>query len=383
MINVKRFGLHRLDPPRQGGPRRMSLRGLVVLVAALVAAGAAAVLFVQPASGHGTAIGPSSRHYSCWERWGSDFQNPAMAEEDPMCWAAWQNDPSAMWNWNGLYREQVGGDHQGAIPDNQLCSGGQTGGTRYAPLDDPGAWKTTQVDSNFTFTNWDQANHGADYYRIYVTEQGYDAENDALDWADLELVADTGDIDPGVGRTPPSGGGTLVDIDVSAPGRSGHHIVYMIWQASHFDQSFYSCSDVWFGEGQPNEEPTGEPTEDPEPTEEPTTEEPGEEPTTGGPGGYACTATATVNSWGSGATVGVTVTNTGTQAIHNWMLHWTWPSGVAVSQVWNAEHSTMGGMEMAEPVGWNQAIPVGGSIEFGINVSGEISAAPEFDCLPS
>ena len=375
MLNFKRFGLHRPDPTRTGG-RRLRLRSLIVLVAALFAAGSAAVLFVQPASSHGTAVGPDSRHYGCWERWGSDFQNPDMAEEDPMCWAAWQADTNAMWNWNGLYREQVGGDHQGAIPDNQLCSGGQTGGTRYAALDDPGPWKTTRVNTNFTFTNWDQANHGGDYYRIYVTKQGYDAQTDALDWADLELVEETGRILPGEGRAPESGPGVLVDIDVSAPGRSGHHIVYMIWQASHSDQSFYSCSDVWFGEGQPTEPPTT--------PDEPTSEDPTDEPTTGGPTGIACDATATVNDWGSGAGVAVTVTNTGTQNIHNWMLHWSWPrSGTTISQIWNAEHSVMGGVEMAEPVSWNRSIAVGGSVQFGFNVSGAIGDTPEFDCLPS
>ncbi len=28
-----------------------------------------------------------------------------MVTEDPMCYQAWQADPNAMWNWNGLYRE--------------------------------------------------------------------------------------------------------------------------------------------------------------------------------------------------------------------------------------------------------------------------------------
>jgi lytic cellulose monooxygenase (C4-dehydrogenating) len=375
MLHLIRSGGHPADSPTR---RRRSLRGLIVLIVALIASGTAAVVFVQPASSHGTAIGPSSRHYGCWERWGSDFQNPAMAQEDPMCWAAWQNDPNAMWNWNGLYREQVGGNHQAAIPDNQLCSGGRTGGTRYAPLDDPGAWKTTKVNSNFTFTNWDQANHGADYYRIYVTKQGYDAQTDALDWADLELVKETPKILPGEGRKPETGGGTLVDIDVSAPGRTGHHIVYMIWQASHFDQSFYSCSDVWFGDGQPTDPPTEEPTSD-----GPTSEDPTDEPTTGGPAGFACEATATVNNWGSGASVTVKVANTGSQAMHNWMVHWTWPSGVTLGNIWNAEHSSMGGVEMAAPASWNASIATSGSVEFGMNVSGALTSAPEFDCFPS
>jgi lytic cellulose monooxygenase (C4-dehydrogenating) len=379
MLHFKAIGGHPADRT-DGRQRRRRLRSLIVAIAAILAAGTAAIVFVQPASSHGTSIAQPSRHYGCWERWGSDFQNPDMAQEDPMCWAAWQNDTNAMWNWNGLYREQVGGNHQGVIPDNQLCSGGRTGGTRYAPLDDPGPWKTTPVNSNFTFTNWDQANHGADYYRIYVTKQGYDARTDALDWADLELVKETPRILPGVGRAPATGGGTLVDIPVSAPGRTGHHVVYMIWQASHFDQSFYSCSDVWFGAGGPTEGPT-DPTS--EPTEGPTSGDPTGEPTTGGPAGYACNATATVNSWGSGATVTVKIANTGTQAIHNWMLHWQWPSGVTLSNIWNATHSTMGSMEMAAPVDWNKAIPVGGSVEFGLNVSGSLASAPAFDCLPS
>jgi chitin-binding protein len=139
---------------------------------------------------------------------------------------------------------------------------------------------------------------------------------------------------------------------------------------------------VWFGPGGPT--PTITPDEPSPTTDEPTEPDPTTEvPTTGGPAGYVCDATATVNSWGSGATVTVKVANTGTQAIHNWMLHWQWPSGVTVSNGWNATLSTMGGMQMAAPVDWNKAIPVGGSVEFGLNVSGSLASAPEFDCLPS
>ena len=48
-----------------------------------------------------------------------------------MCWQAWQANPNAMWNWNGLFREGVAGNHQAAIPDGQLCSAGHTQGGRY------------------------------------------------------------------------------------------------------------------------------------------------------------------------------------------------------------------------------------------------------------
>jgi chitin-binding protein len=159
-----------------------------------------------------------------------------MAVEDPMCWQAWQADTNAMWNWNGLYREGVAGDHEAAIPDGQLCSAGRTQDGRYAALDAVGAWQAVEKPRNFTVNVLDQALHGADYYRVYITRQGFDPLTQPLRWSDLELVTE-------VGRTPPQGN-TLIDVDAGT--RSGRHIVYTIWQASHLDQSYYFCSDVVF-----------------------------------------------------------------------------------------------------------------------------------------
>lgn len=210
-----------------------------MVVAAAVAV-ATALMFTTvtatPASAHGSISDPPSRNYGCWERWGSDFQNPAMAQQDPMCWQAWQSNPNAMWNWNGLFREGVGGNHQAAIPDGQLCSGGRTEGGRYNSMDTVGAWKTVDRPASFTMNLLDQASHGADYIRVYVTKQGFNPKTQALKWSDLELVNQLG--------SRPTG--TTTPIPVNAPGRTGHHIVYTVWQASHLDQSYYFCSDVIF-----------------------------------------------------------------------------------------------------------------------------------------
>jgi predicted carbohydrate-binding protein with CBM5 and CBM33 domain len=205
-------------------------------VAVLAAAAALLVGFTPTAGAHGSATDPPSRNYGCWQRWGSDFQNPAMATEDPMCWQAWQADPNAMWNWNGLYREQVAGNHQAAIPDGQLCSGGRTQAPRYNSLDAVGDWKAADKPRNFTVNVYDQALHGADYYLVYITKQGFNPLTQPLRWSDLELVTQ-------VGKTPPQNN-TL--IPVNAGNRTGRHIVYTIWQASHMDQSYYFCSDVNF-----------------------------------------------------------------------------------------------------------------------------------------
>ncbi|MCK1835753.1 lytic polysaccharide monooxygenase, partial [Micromonospora sp. R42003] len=235
-------------PYRRPLPLAAAILGVCAVVAALLT-----TAFSGPASAHGSVVDPASRAYSCWQRWGGDFQNPAMATQDPMCWQAWQADPNAMWNWNGLFREGVAGNHQGAIPDGQLCSGGRTQSGRYNALDTVGAWKTVPVTNNFRVKFFDQASHGADYIRVYVTKQGFNALTSPLRWSDLELVGQ-------IGNTPASQwtrevDGVSIQIPANAPGRTGRHIVYTIWQASHLDQSYYLCSDVDFGGSGPTTPP--------------------------------------------------------------------------------------------------------------------------------
>lgn len=216
-------------------PVRPGKKLLSASIAVLAAAGCLLVGGpVGVASAHGSATDPPSRNYGCWNRWGSDFQNPAMATRDPMCWQAWQANPNAMWNWNGLYRENVAGNHQGAVPDGQLCSAGHTESGRYNSLDTVGPWQTVDKGGRFTLTITDQARHGADYLRVYVTKQGFDPATQALGWGNLDLVAEAG-------RIAPAG---EYRIDVDAGTRTGRHVVYTIWQASHLDQSYYFCSDV-------------------------------------------------------------------------------------------------------------------------------------------
>ncbi|MEL7976596.1 lytic polysaccharide monooxygenase auxiliary activity family 9 protein [Isoptericola sp. F-RaC21] len=219
-----------------GRRRRVATAAATALVAPLAVA-AVATAGAGTAAAHGSVTDPPSRNYGCWERWGDDFQNPEMADLDPMCWAAWQADPSAMWNWNGLYRENVGGEHEAAIPDGQLCSGGRTSAGRYDALDTPGDWHTTDVAQQFELTLTDGAQHGADYLRVYVTKEGFDPTTDELGWDDLELVTETGAYAPAPEyRT-----------DVDLTGREGRAVLYTIWQASHLDQSYYLCSDVVIG----------------------------------------------------------------------------------------------------------------------------------------
>ncbi|MFI7574789.1 lytic polysaccharide monooxygenase [Micromonospora sp. NPDC049497] len=329
---------------------------------------AAAILLLttalaNPVSAHGSVVDPASRNYGCWQRWGSDFQNPRMATEDPMCWQAWQANPNTMWNWNGLFREGVAGNHQGAIPDGQLCSGGRTEGGRYNSLDAVGSWKTTPVANSFRVRLFDGASHGADYIRVYATRQGFDALTEPLGWDDLELVGQ-------IGNTPasqwkPETNGVSIEIPANAPGRTGRHVVYTIWQASHLDQSYYLCSDVDFGGGSTTPPTTPPPTTPPPTTPPPTTPPPTTPPPTTPPPAGACTATYRVTGqWAGGFQGEVTVT-AGGGAVTNWSVTWTLAGGQQVTSAWNAAVSTSGTRVTARNMSYNGALGAGASTTFG------------------
>ncbi|AYF28956.1 cellulose-binding protein [Micromonospora tulbaghiae] len=353
--------------------RPLPLAAAILAVCAVVAA-LLTTAFSGPASAHGSVVDPASRAYSCWQRWGGDFQNPAMATQDPMCWQAWQADPNAMWNWNGLFREGVAGNHQGAIPDGQLCSGGRTQSGRYNALDTVGAWKTVPVTNSFRVKFFDQASHGADYIRVYVTKQGFNALTSPLRWSDLELVGQ-------IGNTPASQwtrevDGVSIQIPANAPGRTGRHIVYTIWQASHLDQSYYLCSDVDFGGSGPTTPPTSTPPTSTPPTSTPPTSTPptstpptSPPPTTPNPAG-GCTATyAITGSWGGGFQAEVKVTNGSGSPIRGWSVSWNYQNGQQVNSAWNATVTTSGTLVTARNVAYNGSLAPGASTSFGFTGS--------------
>ncbi|WP_380647212.1 lytic polysaccharide monooxygenase auxiliary activity family 9 protein [Saccharothrix xinjiangensis] len=302
------------------------------------------------AAAHGAVSDPPSRHYGCYHHWTSGASQQ-MAVEDPMCYQGWQADASAMYNWNGLFREGVAGNHQGAIPDGQLCSGGLAHNGRYAAFDKPGNWRTTDRPSRFTLNLHDQSLHGADYIRVYATKQGFDPRIQALKWSDLELVGQTGRI--------PTGPRTPVEIDAS--GRTGHHVLFTVWQASHLDQSYYACSDVNFTDGGTN--PT---------TTTPTTT------TTGNPS-VGCSATLrVVSQWSGGFQAEVRVTADATPA-SGWTVSWTFTNGERINHAWSATVTTDGSTITARNAAYNGTVGAGTAATFGFIGFG-VASPPALTC---
>ena len=130
------------------------------------------------------------------------------------------------------------GRHEEIIPDGQLCSAGLAA---YADLDLPSSdWPTTTLLKNaeglYEFVYEETAPHAAEYFRFYMTKQGYDTTL-PLRWDDLELVHDTGPLD--------ANANLFVQVDL--PKRYGRHIIYTIWQRSETPEAYYACSDIDFG----------------------------------------------------------------------------------------------------------------------------------------
>ncbi|GGN90480.1 hypothetical protein GCM10010112_75900 [Actinoplanes lobatus] len=352
------------------------------LISAVVAALAASltVLAVQsgPAAAHGNVTGPASRNYGCFERWGSDFQNPIMATEDPMCWQAWQANPNAMWNWNGLFREGVAGQHETVIPDGQLCSAGHTESGRYNAMDAIGDWKATSIGNSFTVHLFDGARHGADYIRVYVTKPGFNPVTTALKWSDLQLLTTVPNT-PAAQWTQQLTNGVQMDIPVSVSGRSGRAMLYTIWQASHLDQSYYFCSDVNFGgatsspSSSPSTSPSSSPSTSPSvsPSVSPSTSTP---PVTG-----SCAATHSVTSQWSGGYQGEVKVTAGSAAVKGWTVTLTYPGTSPIQQVWNASLTTNGSTAVATNASYNGSLAAGASTTFGFLGSGT-AVAPTLTC---
>ena len=221
---------HEFDQCRQS---RSAVRRPALVFAVLLAVMISVLPWAGPAQAHGTIISPATRAYQCWKTWGSQHMNPAMQQQDPMCWRAFQANPDTMWNWMSALREGLGAQFQARTPDGQLCSNGLA---RNDSLNQVGAWKTTNVSRNVTIQLYDQASHGADYFRVYVSKQGFNPTTQRLGWGDLNFVTQTGRYAPAQN----------ISFNVSTSGYTGHHIVLVIWQASHLDQAYMWCSDVNF-----------------------------------------------------------------------------------------------------------------------------------------
>ncbi|MDQ1049296.1 lytic polysaccharide monooxygenase [Streptomyces sp. V4I2] len=340
-----------------GSPRRLVLptraRALFLVLVALLATIPALSLVVTAggeAEAHGTPMKPGSRTFLCWQDGLTDTGE--IKPVNPACKNAQQvSGTTPFYNWFSVLRSDGAGRTRGFVPDGELCSGGNTNFTGFnAARDD---WPLTHLTSgatvDFSYNAW--AAHPGWFY-VYITKDGFDPKQ-TLTWDDMEdqpfLSVDHPPLNgsPGNVEANYSWNGKLPD------GKSGRHLIYMVWQRSDSAETFYSCSDVVFDGG--NGEVTG-------------IHDPGN-PTDPVPG--TCTATRkTTGSWNGGYQSEVTVTNSGDVPMLGWMVDWTLPGGQKVDSLWSGNATYAGQAVMVHNADWNGSLDPGESTTFGYVVSG-------------
>ncbi|KAB1162281.1 cellulose-binding protein, partial [Micromonospora sp. AMSO12t] len=97
-------------------------------------------------------------------------------------------------------------------------------------------------------------------------------------------------------------------------------------------------------------------------------------------GGTGPRVAYTMNSWGSGFTASIDITNTGTSAINGWTLAFNLPSGQSITSGWGATYSPSSGQVSARNVDYNAAIAPGATINIGFqaNTSGNTAEPTAF-----
>jgi len=97
-------------------------------------------------------------------------------------------------------------------------------------------------------------------------------------------------------------------------------------------------------------------------------------------GASSCRIAYSANSWSTGFTASVTVTNTGASALNGWTLSWTWPGNQQVTSAWNATVSQSGTRVTAVNLSYNATIAPGANTNFGFQAtySGTNTAPTQF-----
>ncbi|HYH01843.1 MAG TPA: cellulose binding domain-containing protein, partial [Bacillota bacterium] len=82
-----------------------------------------------------------------------------------------------------------------------------------------------------------------------------------------------------------------------------------------------------------------------------------------------CSVSYTMNDWGSGATVSITIKNNGTSAINGWTLAWAFPGNQKITNLWNGTYTQSGTSVTVKNMSYNGTIAAGGTVNFGFNIS--------------
>jgi len=201
------------------------------LTAALVTPFLLPLWAAGPAQAHGAPTDPVSRVYACSPDGGADARSAA-------CKAAVAANGAPFTLWDNLRVPDVGGRDRQVIPDGKLCSGGLPA---YKGLDLARSdWPSTTLTPGATLSmKYASTIPHTGTFKLYLTKQGYDPAK-PLTWSELPSQPFAAVKDPAL-----TNGAYRITAKLPSD-RTGHHVLYTIWQNSSTTDTYYSCSDVVF-----------------------------------------------------------------------------------------------------------------------------------------
>ncbi|WP_327343015.1 lytic polysaccharide monooxygenase [Streptomyces europaeiscabiei] len=224
--------MYRLSARRTRGCRSTGRRTVTAAAVTLAAPLLLTAGTVTPAWAHGAPTDPVSRVSACSPEGGS--------QGSAACRAAIAANGAPFTAWDNMRIAGVNGRDREVVPDGQLCSGGLA---PYKGLDLARAdWPSTRLSPGTTLNlTYRSTIPHTGTFKLFLTKPGYDPTK-PLTWSDLPGKPFASITDP-----PLRNGSYQFSARLPAD-RSGHHVLYTIWQNTSTVDTYYSCSDVVFPE---------------------------------------------------------------------------------------------------------------------------------------
>lgn len=219
-----------------------------IMTLSFAASSVLAALIPIHASAHGWADFPKARQVICQEDGGHWGASDGSQIPNEACRASFQESgtyPVVQVNeFATLVKDYTNMDAvKAAVKDGLICSGGDERKSGMSVASQ--YWQRTDMQAGETFTLKYRATapHNPSHWQIYLTKPGYNAAHSRLDWDDLELTQEFGNIEK-----INVDGGNYYYMDVTLPaGRAGEATLVTRWQRDDpAGEGFYNCSDIKF-----------------------------------------------------------------------------------------------------------------------------------------
>jgi predicted carbohydrate-binding protein with CBM5 and CBM33 domain len=382
--------------------------------------GAMLLAFSALSFGHGFVDSPGARNYFCGKVTKPDEVANGTAKY-PVCGDAFATDFNGGYSYMSVLNHHQGRKVLGPVAKNVCGFDSETWKGGKTPWDNSINWPVNNINSGPLVFSWDISNgpHFDDTsdFRYWITKPGFVYQvGRELTWADFEdqPFCDLPYNDDNPGAYPnvrAEKANAHIHTTCTVPSRNGRHVIYAEWgREPPTYERFHGCIDVQIGGGGASSTPASSssrasvtPVSSSRASVAPASSSrasvvpgsssrssvaPGSTPASSraassvanSGGGVSCTYAVT-NSWNTGFTGVIRVTNTGTGTTSGWTANWQYTGGNRITSAWNA---TLTGSNpySAANIGWNGAVAAGQTVEFGFqgNTNGGSVETPVVTC---